>query len=130
MYLYHLQKFFEDNLEKNILFEGFVNDISKRDGSYYVDFMANIKIIWRDRFIKLVLKCEYDDVKSLLENPPDRYENFLDPNKYVVISSIVSVKKIEKFQIEPSSSATGEFIFAATGKLIHLKKYPKDISHL
>jgi len=118
IFTYSLQRILITKDEKPILFFGVLNDVTKTGEDFFVHFSSNLSAKRRIRFH---LKCKYEDVKSLIENPPKYGTNFF------VVSKIKNVEKIVNYTVEGLKGSEGveleiqsPDVFGANGKLVEM----------
>jgi hypothetical protein len=123
--------------EKPVLFSGYLDDITKVGDIFYVRFITapTDDPVMDDRRIIIQLRCEYEDVKSLVENPPDwddGYKKMFLEYNFGVVFKAITVNKILKFDFiehrgDNSVDVEAEMeipdVFIVKGELIEMQKY-------
>ena len=136
IFTYNLQKVLIHESKKPVLFIGELEDITKNGNDFIVHFNCRFSQEFFDRRrIRLHLKCRYEDVNFLIENPP-KYDatdfimgNIFGGNFFFVISKIIDVQKIRNYTVEGRTIKDSEDveleiqspdIFSVTGELVEI----------
>ncbi|KPK24422.1 MAG: hypothetical protein AMK69_16160 [Nitrospira bacterium SG8_3] len=124
---------------KPFLFDGFLDDITKDGKEFAVHFTSRLSYdASDDRTVRFHLKCEYGDVKSLIENPPKyrRVSKYLFQKgiqkDFLVVCLVTDVKKIVNYSVIGRTREGSEDVeldvkspdtFSVQGKLLQMVKY-------
>lgn len=154
VFTYNLQKLLINKDGRPILFDGTLDDITKDNDHFTVHFISYLakyaeyevpalqllSNILDERRVRFHLKCKYEDVESLLDNPP----NALRPmdgilgllygkEEFCVVCTVTHVDRILHYAVKarPISSEEAEIeiespdTFSVTGELVEMLKYPE-----
>lgn len=141
IFTYNLQELLVNQDGKPVLFDGFLDDITKDGDQFFVHFTSRLSDdASYDRTVRFHLRCEYGDVRSLLEKPPE----YRDVSKYLflkgiqkdflVVAQITDAKKIVNYTVLATSSEGTEQVdleirspdtFSVNGELLEMVKYSK-----
>ena len=124
---------------KPILFEGFLDDITKDGEQFAVHFTSRLSHDSSDdRTVRFHLKCQYGDVRRLIEKPPkhQRLSKYLFlkgiRKDFLVVCLVTDVKKIVNYTVMGRSSegskevvleVTSPDTFRLHGTLLEMAKY-------
>jgi hypothetical protein len=124
---------------KPILFEGFLDDITKDGEQFAVHFTSRLSHDSSDdRTVRFHLKCQYGDVRRLIEKPPkhQRLSKYLFlkgiRKDFLVVCLVTDVKKIVNYTVMGRSSegskevdleVTSPDTFSVHGKLLEMVRY-------
>ncbi len=139
IYTYNLRKLLIREDKKPILFIGMLDDITEKYSDFFVHFtrILSKNVLFDKRRITLHLKCRYEDVKSLIENPPNygwlnlRFSYLLAEDYFFVVSKITDVRKIVSYTVRgsvPEGTEDVELdietpdVFRAEGELVEMVK--------
>jgi hypothetical protein len=122
-----------------VMFDGFLEDITEQGDQFYVRFISRLSHVAADeRSVRFHLSCEYEDVQTFLEKPPEydlmsRYLFLRGIRKdFLVIARVTDVKKIEHYRVIGRSSEGSDKvdleiqapdIFSVQGELVNMVKY-------
>ena len=139
VFAYNLQALLIRRDEKPVLFDGFLDDITKDGKQFAVHFTSRLSHdSTDDRTVRFHLKCKYGDVKSLIEEPPkyqrlSRYLFLKGIRKdFLVVCLVTDVKKIVNYTVMAHSTEGSEEIglevkspdtFSVYGELLEMVKY-------
>jgi hypothetical protein len=139
VFTYNLQKLLIGQTGKSVLFDGFLDDITKDGKQFAVHFTSRLSYDDADdRAVRFHLKCEYADVRSLIEKPPryQRVSKYLFQKgirkDFLVVCLVTDVKKIENYSVMGRSREGSEDVeldvkspdtFSVHGKLLEMVKY-------
>jgi hypothetical protein len=141
VFTHNLERLLVNQDGKPVLFDGFLDDITKDGNQFLVHFTARLSSdASHDRTVKFHLRCTYSDVQTLLEKPPE----YRDVSKYLflkgvhkdflVVAQITDVKKIVNYTVLATSSEGTEQVnleirspdtFSVYGELLEAVKYAK-----
>jgi len=139
VFTYTLQKLFLSKEGMPIVFDGYLDDISKKGTQFFIDFTGFVGEGSFDHAqIKFHLKCNYEDIKPLIENKINIVDDDLlrafrgKEGAFLVVCKVSNVTKINyavhgysppeevvKLEIETPD------VFSVNGKLIKMVMYPK-----
>lgn len=141
VFTHNLQKLLVNQDGKPVLFDGFLDDITKDGDQFVVHFTSRLSNdASYDRTVRFHLRCKYDDVQSLLEEPPE----YRDVSKYLflkgvqkdflVVAKITDAKKIVNYTVLATSSEGTALVdleirspdtFSVSGELLEMVKHSK-----
>jgi hypothetical protein len=141
VFTHNVQKLLVNQDGKPVLFDGFLDDITKDGDQFVVHFTSRLSNDTSyDRTVRFHLRCKYDDVQSLLEEPPE----YRDVSKYLflkgvqkdflVVAKITDAKKIVNYTVLATSSEGTALVdleirspdtFSVSGELLEMVKYSK-----
>jgi hypothetical protein len=124
---------------KPVLFDGFLDDITKDGKQFTVHFSSRLSHdSLDDRTVRLHLKCQYGNVRSLIEKPP-KYQRsskylFLKGirKEFLVVCLVTDVKKIINYTVMGRSTEGTKEVdleiespdtFSVYGELLEMYKY-------
>ena len=135
----NLQELLTGQDGKPVLFDGFLDDITRDEKGFAVHFTSRLSQDNEDdRTVRFHLRCEYCDVKSLIENPPEyrRVSKYLFlkgiQKDFLVVCFITGVGKIINYSIIGRTKEGSEDVeldvkspdtFSARGRLLEMVKY-------
>jgi hypothetical protein len=139
VFTYNLQELLLGEDGKPVLFEGFLDDITKEGKQFAVHFTSRLSNDSSDdRTVRFHLECQYSDVRLLLEKPP----KYQDLSKYLflkgirkdflVVCLVTDVKKILNYSVMGLSREGSKEVdldvkspdtFSANGTLLEMVKY-------
>jgi hypothetical protein len=139
VFTYNLQELLIGEDGKPVLFEGFLDDITKDGKQFAVHFTSRLSNDSSDdRTVRFHLKCQYGDVRLLLEKPP-KYQGlskylFLKGIRkdFLVVCLVTDVKKILSYTVMGLSREGSKEVdldvkspdtFSAHGTLLEMVKY-------
>ncbi len=139
VFTYNLQELLIGEAGKPVLFEGFLDDITKEGKQFAVHFTSRLSNDSSDdRTVRFHLKCQYGDVRPLLEKPP-KYQGlskylFLKGIRkdFLVVCLVTDVKKILNYTVMGLSREGSKEVeldvkspdtFSAHGTLLEMVKY-------
>jgi len=139
VFTYNLQEILIGEDGKPILFEGFLDDITKDGEQFAVHFTSRLSHDSSDdRTVRFHLKCQYGDVRRLIEKPPkhQRLSKYLFlkgiRKDFLVVCLVTDVKKIVNYTVMGRSSegskevdleVTSPDTFRLHGTLLEMVKY-------
>lgn len=139
VFTYNLQELLIGQTGKSIVFDGFLDDITKERKEFAVHFTSRLSYDDADdRTVRFHLTCEYNDVRSLVEKPPKyrRVSKYLFQKgiqkDFVVVCAATDIKKIENYSVMGRSREGSEDVeldvkspdtFSVHGKLLEMVKY-------
>jgi hypothetical protein len=141
VFTHNVQKLLVNENGKPVLFDGFLDDITKDGDQFFVHFTSRLSNdASYNRTVRFHLRCGYGDVQSLLEEPPE----YRDVSKYLflkgvqkdflVVAQITDAKKIVNYTVLATSSEGTEQVdleirspdtFSVNGELLEMVKYSK-----
>jgi len=139
VFTFNLQRTLIREDGKPVLFEGFLEDITKDGEQFAVHFTSRLSHDSSDdRTVRFHLKCPYKDVRRLLEKPP-RYQDlsrylFLKGIRkdFLVVCVVTEVERIKNYTLRPLNGAGSQKVdldvespdtFSAQGRLLEMVKY-------
>jgi hypothetical protein len=150
VFTYNLQIFLINKDGRPVLFDGTLEDITKDNDHFTIHFssylaeyelpgLQSLGRLFDERRIRFHLKCKYEDVKPLLDNPPKYEDEILDmllfskKEEFCVVGLIKQVNKIIKYTVQgyPVSQEDVELeiespdVFSVAGELVEMLKYPE-----
>jgi hypothetical protein len=139
VFTYNLQELLTRQPGKSVLFDGFLDDITKDGKGFAVHFTSRLsQDDADDRSVAFHLRCEYDDVKALIENPPEyrRVSKYLFQKgiqkDFLVVCVVTDVEKIVNYSVMGRKREGSEDVeldvkspdtFSAHGRLLEMAKY-------
>ena len=139
VFTYNLQELLIGEDGKPVLFEGFLDDITKDGKQFAVHFTSRLSHDSSDdRTVRFHLKCQYGDVRRLLEKPPkhqglSKYLFLKGIRKdFLVVCLVTDVKKILNYSVMGLSTEGSKEVdldvkspdtFSAHGTLLEMVKY-------
>ena len=139
VFTYNLQELLTGQDGKPVLFDGFLDDITKDGKQFAVHFTSRLSYDDADdRTVMFHLTCEYNDVRSLIEKPPKyrRVSKYLFQKgiqkDFLVVCLVTDVKKIVNYSVMGRSREGSEDVeldvkspdtFSVHGKLLEMVKY-------
>lgn len=142
VFTYNLQKILVKGNRRPVLFDGFLDDITEDRGQFFVHFICRLSEgFLEQRTIWFHLKCKYEQVKFVTDNPPE-YDLILSDflflsgqqRDFLVVSVVTDVKKIVNYTVRGYGSEGSEDVeleiespdtFSVTGELLEMVKYPE-----
>lgn len=132
---YNIEKLLINKDGRPVLFEGLFDDITRDGDQFFIHFLSLVSLdYFDDRRIQWNLKCEYAQVKSIIDNPPafDPLMDALSDFTFMterkgdlsVVCRVIDVKKIVNYTIEEYSEVQTSDVFRVTGELMEMVKYP------
>jgi hypothetical protein len=139
VFMLNLQSLLMNQDGRPILFNGFLEDITREEGQFYVHFTSRLSNEVSDRrTVQFHLRCGYDDVRALLEKPPEhdsvsRYLFLRGIRKdFLVVAGVENVERVAHYEVVGHSSEGSEKVdleiqapdtFSADGELVSMVKY-------
>jgi len=139
VFTYNLQELLIGEDGRPLLFEGFLDDITKEGKQFEVHFTSRLSHDSSDdRTVRFHLKCQYGDVRRLIEKPPkhqrlSRYLFLKGIRKdFLVVCLVKDVKKILSYSVMGLSREGSKEVdldvkspdtFSAHGTLLEMVKY-------
>jgi len=138
VFTFNLQELLIQQDEKPVLFDGFLDDITKDGKQFAVHFTSRLSHdSLDDRTVRFHLKCKYGDVRSLIERQPkyQRLSKYLFlkgiRKEFLVVCLITDVKKIVNYAVMGRSTEGSEEVdlevkspdtFSVYGELLEMVK--------
>ncbi|KPK22019.1 MAG: hypothetical protein AMK69_20625 [Nitrospira bacterium SG8_3] len=139
VFTYNLQELLIEQDGKPVLFDGFLDDITKDGKQFAAHFTSRLSYDDADdRTVRFHLTCEYNDVRSLIEKPPEyrRVSKYLFQKgiqkDFLVVCLVTDIRKIVNYSIMGRSREGSEDVeldvkspdtFSVHGKLLEMVKY-------
>ncbi|MDY6953550.1 MAG: hypothetical protein SWE60_18735 [Thermodesulfobacteriota bacterium] len=139
VFTYNLKNLLRNKEGRPVLFEGFLDDITEQENQVLVHFTCRLSDDpSEDRTVRFHLKCNYSDVSSLLDYPPEyhRLAKYLFlkgiRKDFLVLCAVTDVAKIESYSVVGRSSEGSERVdldiqspdtFSAQGELLEMVEY-------
>lgn len=139
VFTFNLQRTLIREDEKPVLFEGFLEDITKDGEQLAVHFTSRLSHDSSDdRTVRFHLKCPYKDVRRLLEKPPkyqdlSRYLFLKGIRKdFLVVCVVTEIERIKNYTLRHLSGTGSQEVdldvespdtFSAQGTLLEMVKY-------
>jgi hypothetical protein len=141
VFSYNLKELLVNHGGKPVMFEGFLDDITKTGNQFLVHFTSRLSDDDSDdRTVRFHLRCSYSHIQSLIENPPAHFDSskylFLKGIRkdFLVVSKITDVTKIVNYTVLATSSEGSEDVdlevespdtFSVYGELLEMVRYAK-----
>jgi len=132
IFTYTLQKLLLDEDGRPVVFDGYLDDITKVEKQFIIHFTGVIGNDESDgRRIRFHLKCDYEDVKQLIENPPEYdpllYDlRFLNKD-FLIICKVLDVKKIVTYNTHKFLSSYPSYPGDDSGDVFEVETGPPDV---
>lgn len=139
VFTYNLKNLLANKEGRPVLFDGFLDDIIGQENETFVHFTCRLSDDpSEDRTVRFHLKCNYGDVRSLLDYPPEyhRLAEYLFlkgiRKDFLVLCVVTDVAKIVSHSVVGRSSEGSERVdldiqspdtFSARGELLRMVKY-------
>jgi hypothetical protein len=139
VFTYNLQELLIGQDGKPLLFDGFLDDITKDGSQFAVHFTSRLSYDDADdRTVRFHLTCEYNDVRLLIEKPPEyrRVSKYLFQKgiqkDFLVVCLVTDIRKIVNYSVMGRSREGSEDVeldvkspdtFSVHGKLLEMVKY-------
>jgi hypothetical protein len=144
VFTYNLKRLLANQESRPLVFDGFLDDIMVEEDQVFVHFVCPLSHDpSEDRIVKFKLNCSCQDVRPLLDNPPEyhrmaRYLFLKGIRKdFLVLCVVTDVAKIVNYSVVGVTSEGSERIdldihspdtFSARGKLLKMMKYSHILS--
>ena len=141
VFTYNLQTLLVNEGGRPVLFDGFLDDITKDEDQFIVHFTSRLSHDDSDdRTVRFHLKSDLGDVESLIEQPPDYSDSskylFLQGIRkyYLLVAQVTDVEKILNYTVLATSSEGTEQVdleipspdtFSVFGELLDMVRYAK-----
>jgi len=144
VFTYNLKDLLTNKEGRPVLFDGFLDDIIEQGNQTFVHFTCRLSDDpSEDREVRFRLKCNFGDVRSLLDHPPEyhglaKYLFLKGIRKdFLVLCVVTDVAKIVSYSVVGQSSEGSERVdleiqspdtFSVKGELLRMVKYSTILS--
>lgn len=141
VFTYTLQQLLINDEKRPVIFDGYLDDISKIGDQFFIHFTGIIGEPFFDEIaIRFHLKCSYEDVKEIIDHPPT-HDPFISDSSarfwekdFIVICRVSKIRKNAAYFIEGHPAGPEEIelnirkldVFSASGELIEMMRYPSS----
>jgi hypothetical protein len=144
IFTYNLKNYLIDKKNTPILFAGVLDDITKEEDQYIIHFSSLLSEyeIFDEKAVSFHLTCDYEDIETLIVNPPKEVMpdllKWIDDPDFFVVCQVTDIQKIVYYKMQGHAKEKEDiegdvriwietpYIYRIRGKLLELIKYPQE----